>query len=59
MTMNMKMTMMMTMMMVVDEGDYFDDDGDVDDAESPIGVHNQLSQKLNKEKGWLATRFSD
>ena len=36
-----------------------DDDGDGDDAESPIGVHNQFSQKLNKEKGGLTARFSD
>ena len=34
-----------------------DDDGDGDDAESPIGVHNQFSQKLNKEKGGLTARF--
>ena len=55
----MKMKMMMTMMMVVDDDDDFDDDGDGDDAESPIGVHNQFSQKLNKEKGGLTARFSD
>ena len=36
-----------------------DDDGVGGDAESPIGVHNQFSQKLNKEKGGLTARFSD
>ena len=57
--MNMKMKVMIAMMMVVDDDDVFDDDGDGDDAESPIGVHNQFSQKLNKEKGGLTARFSD
>ena len=57
-TINMKMEMMMTMVMVVDDDD-FDDDGDGGDAESPTGVHNQFSQKLNKEKGGLTARFSD
>ena len=47
-----------------DDGDDDDDadgdgDGDGDDVESPIGVHNQFSQKLNKEKGGLTARFSD
>ena len=55
----MKMKVIMATMMGVDDDDDFDDDGDGDDAESPIGVHNQFSQKLNKEKGGLTAHFSD